>query len=73
MTHTLAKPRVKLKRRLRRVGITQDVIAAEVVRRKVRPICTRTYVNHVLNGRRDPTWLRMFIEALLVERESRTA
>ncbi|HYE91106.1 MAG TPA: hypothetical protein VEA38_08810 [Terriglobales bacterium] len=49
------------------------MIAAEVVRRQVRPVCTRTYVNHFLNGRRDPVWLRMFIDALLVERETRAS
>lgn len=73
VTGTVAKPRTQLKRRLRRVGLTQDVIAAEVVRRQVRPVCTRTYVNHFLNGRRDPVWLRMFIDALLVERETRAS
>ena len=69
MPMTVPKPRTQLKRRLRRAGLTQDVVAAEVVRRKIRPVCTRTYVNHFVNGRRDPTWLRLFIEALLVERE----
>ena len=72
-TQTIAKPKTQLKRRLQRAGLTQEVIAAEVVRRRVRPVCTRTYVNHYVNGRRNPAWLRLFIDALLVEREQRAS
>ena len=60
MTGTLAKDRAQLKRRLRALNITQDEIAA-------RAGCTRTYVNHYLNGRRSPNRLRVIIAGLIAE------
>lgn len=58
MTTRLAR----LKRALKRRGITQDQIALEAQ-------VTRTYVNHYLNGRRSPLRIRQAIERLLVGRE----
>ena len=57
MTATIAR----LKRQLKRAGITQDDIAAAAG-------CTRTYVNHFLNGRRRPKRLRAVAERLLAEK-----
>ena len=56
----------QLKARLRRLGITQAVIAT-------RAGVTTTYVNHFLNGRRPrATRLRDAVAALLAEREDGT-
>ena len=57
------KPKTQLKRRLRKLGITQDVIAA-------RAGVTRTYVNHFLNGRRSPEKLRVVVVGLIAEAEA---
>ena len=54
MTQTLARTKKELKRR----GITQDVIAAAAR-------CTRTYVNHYLNGRRNAPKVEAAIERLI--------
>lgn len=62
MTSTLAR----LKRELKRRGITQDRIALEAR-------CGRTYVNHYLNGRRSPLRIKQAIERLLVGSEENTA
>lgn len=52
----------RLKHRLKRYGITQDVIAVEA---KV----TRTMVNKVINGRAKSRPVMWVIERLLAERE----
>lgn len=62
MTHRLAR----LKRDLKRRGITQDRIALEAG-------VTRTYVNHYLNGRRAPLRIKQAIERLMVGCEQQTA
>jgi predicted transcriptional regulator len=54
VTRTLARTKRELKRR----GITQDVIAAAAR-------CTRTYVNHYLNGRRSAPKVEAAIERLI--------
>ena len=54
VTRTLARTKRELKRR----GITQDVIAAAAR-------CTRTYVNHYLNGRRGAPKVEAAIERLI--------
>lgn len=54
MTQTLARTKRELKKR----GITQDVIAAAAR-------CTRTYVNHYLNGRRAAPKVEAAIERLI--------
>ena len=62
MTRTLARTKRELKRR----GITQDVIAAAAR-------CTRTYVNHYLNGRRAAPKVEAAIERLIESREHAAA
>lgn len=52
----------RLKRRLKRYGITQEAVAAEA---KV----TRTMVNKVINGRAKSRPVLWVIERLLAERE----
>jgi hypothetical protein len=54
VTRTLGQTKRELKRR----GITQDVIAAAA-------LCTRTYVNHYLNGRRNAPKVEAAIERLI--------
>lgn len=62
VTTTLAR----LKRTLKRRGITQDRIAAEAG-------VGRTYVNHYLNGRRAPLKIKQAIERLLVGDEQKAS
>lgn len=56
----------RLKRELKRRGITQDRIASEAG-------VGRTYVNHYLNGRRSPLKIKQAIERLLVGAEAKSA
>jgi len=62
---TVTKTLARTKRELKRRGITQDVIAAAAR-------CTRTYVNHYLNGRRGAPKVEAAIERL-IERKSDAA
>jgi transcriptional regulator with XRE-family HTH domain len=61
VTSPLANRRqLKLKRRLRALGITQEAIAK-------RAGVTRTYINHFLNGRRSPERLYAVVAGLMAE------
>lgn len=60
----MARPKIQLKRRLRRLHITQDAIAA-------RAGVTRTYVNHYLSGRRAAPRVERAIVGLIAEATAR--
>lgn len=56
----------RFKRRLKRLGITQDAVAREAN-------VTRPMVNHVLNGRAKSRKVMAAAERLMVERERAVA
>lgn len=66
MTVTVTGKLARLRRQLKRQGITQDAIAAEAG-------VTRTYVVHFMAGRRKAPRVQAAIDRLLVAREPKAS